>query len=61
MEHEDYEQSVILEIACLQSQLEAAQKKVNSLKRRIRGFKKHLEEITAPDEPITNVEDFQND
>lgn len=57
----DFEQALTFEIACLQAQLEQAQKNVTSLKRRIRGLSKHLEEITSPHEPITNVEDFQND
>lgn len=57
----DFEQALTFEIASLQAQLEEAQKKVTSLKRRIRGLSKHLMEITAPHKPITNVEDFQND
>lgn len=57
----DFEQALTFEIASLQAQLDEALKKVVSLKRRIRGLSKHLMEITAPHEPITNVEDFQND
>lgn len=57
----DFERALTFEIASLQAQLEQSQKKVKSLKRRIRGLSKHLAEITATHEPITNVEDFQND
>lgn len=57
----DFEQALTFEIASLQAQLDEAKKKVTSLKRRIRGLSKHLMEITAPHEPITNVEDYQDD
>lgn len=49
----DFNQALVFEIASLQRQLEQAQKNVISLKRRIRGLSKHLEEITAPHEPLT--------
>lgn len=52
----DFEQALTFEIAVLQAQLEQAQINVTSLKRRIRGLSKHLEEITAPHEPFTDME-----
>lgn len=52
----DFEQALAFEIASLQAQLEQAQKKVTSLKRRIRGLSKHLVELTAPHDPLTDME-----
>lgn len=51
----DFEQALAFEIASLQAQLEHAQKNVASLKRRIRGLSKHLEEYSSS-EPITEQE-----
>lgn len=49
-----FAESLAFEIASLQLELEEAQKKVTSLKRRIRGLSKFLEENTS--EPITEME-----
>lgn len=50
-----FEEGLAFEIATLQAQLEQAQAKVTSLKRRIRGLSKYLADYQS-DEPITDRE-----
>lgn len=56
----DFANSLVSEIACLQTQLEQAQKNVTALKRRIRGLSKHLAEYQL-EEPITDKENVPHD